>query len=517
MFNNYRIIGKNGKTHMVGINEDQILFFTKSYENKGSIEIPAFTSVKHIKPGQNHLYYAISNKIGNKLSLIQTLEGSYGEIDGMFQRIKEIINQVPFIEDTSYVDSIMSEVQELRGEIERVSQESLFNNLPIMVNQLKIYVYGKWIYTFDSLQPITITLDTIDELISDYQTLSLLAFKQKINNYYSSELNHRKTDLEMFRSELGGLQNILENLISALVSMYENTAKDSGTLIDELLMKCMYSEGVFSEFGSVCQRLKELFVQISNDTLVIDKRLQAKFEINDLFDMFQILNDLSFMPLGTSIGLTLPNSDYEIYSTQYTEFFTEAEVLRHAVNDSIDAFVSEQITYEVFAEQMTEHIQAIDDIVDNIDLYRGSVSDVQNTLEILADIDGIADTDLIGRCIELLENILTYPDESDCDTIIGSLNTENKILKYYYDLVTFGTGKTLNTPEIIDEIVDEWTENRNINNLQVLVNNSMSELVENLSQIYEKDNINAVYSLKTVSGDLYITRDNHLNNRLNIL
>ena len=161
------------------------------------------------------------------ISCVQTAEGALAEVHDMLQRMNELAvqsaNGTNMSTDRAYLDK---EVQQLKSEIDRVSQSTTFNEQKLLDGN----------FTGKALQVGSESGNEISISISAMDTAGLsLTGNISTDTGAKSFIAEVKTALETVssqRSELGAIQNRLEHTINNLNNVVENTTAAESQIRD---------------------------------------------------------------------------------------------------------------------------------------------------------------------------------------------------------------------------------------------------------------------------------------------
>ena len=168
------------------------------------------------------------------ISCVQTAEGALAEVHDMLQRMNELAvqsaNGTNMSTDRGYLDK---EVQQLKSEINRVSDSTTFNEQKLLDGN----------FTGKALQVGSESGNEISISISAMNTTGLsLSGNISTDTGAKSFIAEVKTALETVssqRSELGAIQNRLEHTINNLNNVVENTTAAESQIRDTDMAKTM--------------------------------------------------------------------------------------------------------------------------------------------------------------------------------------------------------------------------------------------------------------------------------------
>ncbi len=176
------------------------------------------------------------------ISLIQTAEGALNETHSILQRMRELA--VQGANDTNVTadrDSIKSELQELKKEIDRISTDTEFNT------QKLIKTSGTYDFQVGANSAQTITLSIGSMNASSLATsltagvITALASSADFTAFITT-VNSAITKVSEERSKLGAVQNRLEHTIANLDTSAENLTASESRVRDVDMAKEMMNQ-----------------------------------------------------------------------------------------------------------------------------------------------------------------------------------------------------------------------------------------------------------------------------------
>jgi flagellin len=149
------------------------------------------------------------------ISMVQTAEGSLAEVHLMLQRVRELA--VQYKNGTLAADdrtAIMSEVNQLRDEVERIGQQAQFNGISLL-NQAVTITFQVGANDRETISVATISLS--GSVSSAAFSLSSLSTGNDI-----TEIDLALTAISTQRAVFGAVQNRFEHTLNALGAYQEN-------------------------------------------------------------------------------------------------------------------------------------------------------------------------------------------------------------------------------------------------------------------------------------------------------
>lgn len=168
------------------------------------------------------------------ISCVQTAEGAMGEVHDMLQRMNELAVKAANGTSTS-VDkkNIDDEIQQLKTEIDRVSQSTDFNTMKLLDGEFteKLQVGAE----NSTEQQIEIKIDSVRASAVGKDSTNLSSLTCSTANDAKSAIDTIKSAIDSLsksRSYLGAMQNRLEHTISNLDNIVENTTSAESAIRD---------------------------------------------------------------------------------------------------------------------------------------------------------------------------------------------------------------------------------------------------------------------------------------------
>ena len=166
------------------------------------------------------------------ISCVQTAEGALGEVEDMLQRMNELAvksaNGTNQSEDRSYIDL---EIQQLKSEIDRVSNTTTFNERMLLNGtfksvSLQVGAEGT------SANKIKITIQSINTRGLSLTSVKVTGSTSVNADSAISSIKGAIKTLNAQRAKLGAIQNRLEHTINNLDNVVENTTSAESSIRD---------------------------------------------------------------------------------------------------------------------------------------------------------------------------------------------------------------------------------------------------------------------------------------------
>ena len=148
------------------------------------------------------------------ISMVQTAEGSLAEVHLMLQRVRELA--VQYKNGTLAADdrtAIMSEVNQLKDEVERIGQQAQFNGVKLL-NQVQNITFQVGANDGETISVGTISLSAA--------VGSLAVALSTTSNTDLTELDNALSAVSQQRAVFGAVQNRFEHTLSAMSVYQEN-------------------------------------------------------------------------------------------------------------------------------------------------------------------------------------------------------------------------------------------------------------------------------------------------------
>jgi flagellin len=158
------------------------------------------------------------------ISLVQTAEGSLGEVHSMLQRIRDL--KVQSLNDTlasEDKDAIAAEVKQLGEEITKISSDTAFNGTKLLNGATSLT------FQVGANDTETVTASTMDLAgASNVSTVIAVSDASSLSSLMISDIDDAIKEVSTARSDFGAVQNRLEHRLTNLATYQENlTASES--------------------------------------------------------------------------------------------------------------------------------------------------------------------------------------------------------------------------------------------------------------------------------------------------
>ena len=357
------------------------------------------------------------------VSLIQTAEGALNEVHSILQRMNELATQAANDTNTG-IDrcAIQQEMDELRSEISRISNATLFNDRPVLKVPQLVEISGD-VYSQAPLNQ-SVGVQQINGGLSSHNGVTM-DFKN-ITSANINELVGKKFDVTC---SVGCAQTFTFEFINA------DSANSTTQLIDH------------KDANGDMTRGSDLKIQIGINDLtdgqaVVDKIVQmvtdAQQDVQDSYNDFD--STFTFSPnhlyVGHGNGVSSDGTVLKLYSVQnepYGELFANAlfkeeEKIYFQIGAKAEADMEYTIrtinleTLKLYDTSVMDHesakktMQTVQDAINITSQYRSYLGSVQNRLEhTIANLDNTAentqaaesnirDTDMAAEMVELSKN-----------------------------------------------------------------------------------------------------------------
>jgi flagellin len=156
------------------------------------------------------------------ISMVQTAEGALNEVHSMLQRVRELAVQYKNgTLGTNDRQAIQSEVDQLKGEIERIGSETNFNGIDLLKSATTTISFQ--VGASDQQQITVATISVGAQVASAVYALSSVSTQTDIQ-----QIDDAINNISAARATFGAVQNRLEHTIANLGSYQENlTASES--------------------------------------------------------------------------------------------------------------------------------------------------------------------------------------------------------------------------------------------------------------------------------------------------
>ena len=163
-----------------------------------------------------------SRTASDAISMVQTAEGALNEVHSMLQRVRELAVQYKNgTLSTNDRQAIQSEVDQLKGEIERIGSETNFNGIDLLKSASTTISFQ--VGASDSQQITVATISVGGQVASTVFALSSVGSQTDIQ-----QIDDAINNISAARAVFGAVQNRLEHTIANIASYQENlTASES--------------------------------------------------------------------------------------------------------------------------------------------------------------------------------------------------------------------------------------------------------------------------------------------------
>jgi flagellin len=163
-----------------------------------------------------------SRNASDAISMVQTAEGALNEVHGMLQRVRELAVQYKNgTLSTNDRQSIQSEVDQLKAEIERIGAETDFNGTKLL-NATGTTVSFQ-VGASDTQQITVATVSVGAQVVASVYSLTSVASTTDIQ-----QIDDAIDNVSAARATFGAVQNRLEHAVANIASYQENlTASES--------------------------------------------------------------------------------------------------------------------------------------------------------------------------------------------------------------------------------------------------------------------------------------------------
>jgi flagellin len=163
-----------------------------------------------------------SRNASDAISMVQTAEGALNEVHSMLQRVRELAVQYKNgTLSTTDRQSIQSEVDQLKAEVERIGTSTEFNGIDLLNSATTTISFQ--VGASDAQQITVATISVGQQIASTVFALSSVSSQTDIQ-----QIDDAINNVSAARATFGAVQNRLEHTISNLASYQENlTASES--------------------------------------------------------------------------------------------------------------------------------------------------------------------------------------------------------------------------------------------------------------------------------------------------
>jgi flagellin len=163
-----------------------------------------------------------SRNASDAVSMVQTAEGALNEVHSMLQRVRELAVQYKNgTLSTNDQQSIQSEVNQLKAEIERIGTDTEFNGTKLLNSASTTISFQ--VGSSDNQQITVATISIGAQVASSVYSLSSASTQTDIQ-----DIDDAINNISAARATFGAVQNRLEHTIANIASYQENlTASES--------------------------------------------------------------------------------------------------------------------------------------------------------------------------------------------------------------------------------------------------------------------------------------------------
>src|SRR5215217_5032572 len=163
-----------------------------------------------------------SRNASDAVSMVQTAEGALNEVHSMLQRVRELAVQYKNgTLSTNDRQSIQSEVDQLKAEIERIGTDTEFNGTKLLNSAATTISFQ--VGAADSQQITVGTISIGTEVVASVYSLTSVASTTDIQ-----QIDDAINNISAARATFGAVQNRLEHTVANIASYQENlTASES--------------------------------------------------------------------------------------------------------------------------------------------------------------------------------------------------------------------------------------------------------------------------------------------------
>lgn len=164
------------------------------------------------------------------ISLLQTAEGATQEVTNILQRIRELaVQSANGTYSTSDRTSMNSEVTQLTGEINRISQSTNFNGIGVMDGSQTSMTFQVGADS-GTTNTIDVTMTKIDNTALSISGMNVSTASAASN--LISAIDTALDSVSTARGSYGAVQNRLSSTISNLMNVSENLSAANGRIVD---------------------------------------------------------------------------------------------------------------------------------------------------------------------------------------------------------------------------------------------------------------------------------------------
>jgi flagellin len=167
------------------------------------------------------------------VSLAQVAEGGLGEIGNMIVRLRELGIQAA--SDTVGADErsfINAEVEQLKEEMQRIAETTKWGTTPLLDGSAPRFDLQVGVFNSEASDRISFDSGDLNATIANLG-LASLDFSEKVGAQQGLEaLDQAQTEVSRIRSNIGAIQNRLQNTVSNLSGMEENLSAANSRIRD---------------------------------------------------------------------------------------------------------------------------------------------------------------------------------------------------------------------------------------------------------------------------------------------
>lgn len=174
-----------------------------------------------------------SDNAQDGISLVQTAEGALNEVHSMLQRMSELsVQAANGTNDTTDRSSINDEIQQLKTEIQRVSNTTQFNKMNILDGTFSNGANKLLQVGANANQTIQIDIDALQSVVGSSLKANLKTETATNAQSAIGVVQNSIEKLSKLRSKLGAVQNRLEHTVANLDNISENTQSAESRIRD---------------------------------------------------------------------------------------------------------------------------------------------------------------------------------------------------------------------------------------------------------------------------------------------
>jgi flagellin len=167
------------------------------------------------------------------VSLAQVAEGGLGEIGNMIVRLRELGIQAA--SDTVGADErsfINAEVEQLKEEMQRIAETTKWGTTPLLDGSAPRFELQVGVFNSETSDRISFDSGDLNATIANLG-LASLDFSEKVGAQRGLEaIDQAQTEVSRIRSNIGAIQNRLQNTVSNLSGMEENLSAANSRIRD---------------------------------------------------------------------------------------------------------------------------------------------------------------------------------------------------------------------------------------------------------------------------------------------